>query len=286
MRCLLVLLLLCMSLPIKADTVRIATWNIEHLWAAENQGKNPRTPMDYEKLADYALKLDADVIALQEIENEQAIAKIFDPEQYRFHVSSRQIDGRFRQRTAFAVRRSIPVIRNPDLDELGTSPGLRYGVDIEISVAGQSIRLLSVHLKSFCFEEKLSPESSLGKHCRSLASQLAVLEAWIDGNELENRPFIVLGDFNRRLNLENDDFWLEIDDGYPVSLQLFRATDGSWSTCWNSKYPDYIDHIVYNRPVADWVIPGSFQQIVYSEPSDAVKTLSDHCPISVALNIR
>lgn len=280
------LLLVSMPLIVEAEIVRIAAWNIENLWASEGQGQNPRTIADYERLAGYALQLDADVIAFQEIENEQALERILDPEIYRFLVSSRPVNGNFRQRTAFAVRRGIPVTRHPDLVQLRTSRGLKYGVDMEITLAGRTIRLLSVHLKSFCFEDRLSDGSNLSKHCRKLASQMGVLEKWIDEMASKDLPFAILGDFNRRLNLENDDFWSEIDDGSPALLKLYRAADGLQSECWNGKYPHYIDHIVYNQQVADWIIPGSFRQVLYSESPDTIETLSDHCPISVELDIR
>ena len=184
------------------------------------------------------------------------------------------------------MRREIPVTRYPDLVRLNTSGGLRYGVDIGITVAGHTIRLLSIHLKSFCFADRLSGQSSLSKHCRKLASQIVILEEWIDGMAAANRPFVVLGDFNRRLNLEGDDFWSEIDDNSPAPLRLYRATDGYRSECWNGKYPQYIDHIVYNRRVADWVVPGSFRQVLFTEPPGTAETLSDHCPISVDIDIQ
>ena len=116
---------------------------------------------------------------------------------------------------------------------------MRHGVDIEIMVNGQSIRLLSVHLKSSCFEKLLTSEE---QSCRRLASQVPILEKWIDERASNGMPFVVMGDFNRRFNKKNDDFWPEIDDGEPAGLGLIRATEGFSSECWGGKYPDYIDH--------------------------------------------
>ena len=87
------LLLLALPLTAEAGSIRIATWNIENLWASDGQGRNARVPADYERLANYARLLDADVIAFQEIENEQALARILDPAHYRFLVSSRPVGG-------------------------------------------------------------------------------------------------------------------------------------------------------------------------------------------------
>ena len=262
----------------KTVSVKMATWNIEHLRDSAGEGRNPRTEADYLRLATYATLLDADVVALQEVENEAALSKVFDPTQYQFFVSDRSHS----QRTAFVVRRPLAVTRHPDLQALNVTGGLRHGVDIELAVAGQSIRLLAVHLKSFCFEGGLF--SSTDENCKKLATQVPVLEQWIDDRATKGTPFVVLGDFNRRFDAAGDEFWLEIDDGDPAGLDLSRATEGARSACWGGRHPRYIDHIVYDRLVAEWVVPGSFEQLVYTE-SDKQDVLSDHCPIALTLDV-
>ena len=272
------LLTTILALPACADRIRIATWNIEHLRDSAGEGSSPRDKADYLRLAAYASMLDADVVALQEVENETALGRVFDPARYRFFVSDRSHS----QRTAFAVRRTIAVTRHPDLQALNVSGGLRHGVDIELAVAGRTVRLLAVHLKAFCFEGRLF--SSNNRNCRKLAQQVPVLERWIDDRAAEGTPFVVLGDFNRRFESAEDEFWPEIDDGEPAGLDLSRATEGGRSACWGGRYPKYIDHIVYGRLVAEWVVPGSFEQLVYAE-SDDTEGLSDHCPIAVTLDV-
>ena len=273
------LLTTALALPVWADSVKIATWNIEHLRDSPGEGKNPRVETDYLRLAKYAILLDADVIAFQEVENKTALGKVFDSARYRFFVSERSHP----QRTAFAVRQSVAVTRHPDLDALNVTGGLRHGVDIEITVNGQSIRLLAVHLKAFCFEGRLS--STNNDNCKKLARQVPVLEQWIDDRAADGVPFVVLGDFNRRFDTAGDEFWSEIDDGNPEQLYLFRATQGARSECWGGRYPRYIDHIVYGKLVAGWVMPKSFEQLVYSD-YDNEETLSDHCPIAVTLDVK
>ena len=274
---------LFLALPASADTIKVATWNIENLQASPGKGTNPRNAEDFLRLKDYAESLNADVVALQEIENEQALAKVFDPDLHRFFVSERK--GKAKQRTAFAVRKTVPVKRHPDVEKLNTSGHLRQGVDIEILVGSKSIRLLAVHLKSFCFEKPLPEPSIEGNHCEKLASQVPVLEQWIDQRAANGTPFIVIGDFNRRFDRPGDDFWSEIDDGEPDGLDLSRATEGRTSECWARKYPRYIDHIVYDVQVSKWVVPGSFEQLVYTENESMQELLSDHCPVAVTLDV-
>lgn len=276
------LLTLVLAFPASAGMmIKVATWNIEHLRAAQGQGKNPRYAEDYLRLKQYATLLNADIFALQEIENEQALAKIFDPKLYQFFVSERK----GKQRTAFVVRRTLLVQRYPDLDGLNTTGALRHGVDIEIETNQHRIRLLAVHLKSGCFEDSLPDPSTKGNHCEKLATQIPVLEGWIDARATDHTPLIVMGDFNRRFDAPGDEFWPKIDDGDPVELDLFRATEGKYSECWYGEYPRYIDHIIYGRRVSEWVVSGSFEQLVYAESKSMAKLLSDHCPIAVTLDV-
>ena len=260
--------------PVSADTIKIATWNIEHLRDGVGEPPSRRTEEDFRGLRQHAERLDADVVAVQEVENERALARVFDPARYRFFVSDRN----HAQRTAFAVRKSISARRHPDLAALGAGGRLRHGVDIGISASGESLRLLSIHLKSFCFQGSVA---SLGKDaCRKLAMQIPVLERWIDARAAEGTPFAVLGDFNRRFDAPGDDFWPRIDDGDPGHLKLHRATSGRRATCNGGRYPLFIDHIVYGRLLAHRVVPGSFEELVY-----AGTPLSDHCPVSVVLDM-
>ena len=275
------LLLTALAIPASAEVIRVATWNIENLRTSVGEGKNPRYGEDYNRLGKYAKLLDADVIALQEVENEAALGRVFDPKLYKFFVSTRE--AKSRKRTAFAVKQRIPAKRHRDLFSDPEGKGvLRHGVDIEITVNGQSIRLLSVHLKALCSEHPLTRE---GGACKELASQVPTLEGWIDERAGDGVPFVVMGDFNRRLNRQGDSFWSETDDGEPAGADLVRATEGFGSKCWGGGRSGYVDHIVYGLEAKKWAVAGSFGQLVYEEPKRMKKRLSDHCPIFMMLDV-
>jgi endonuclease/exonuclease/phosphatase family metal-dependent hydrolase len=263
-----------------AAPLKIATWNIEHLRAVPNTGPNPRTEADYQRLAAYADQLDADVIALQEVEGAAAAARIFDPQEYAFFFSNRADP----MLTGFAVRRGIDVLQNRDLMALDVGGGgdLRYGTDITVTRNGRELRLLSIHLKAFCFQDPIDDPSSA---CMTLNQQLAVLEDWIDTRAAAEMPFVVMGDFNRRLNLLGDEFWFEIDDADPPNADLTNGTAGLLSQCWQSEFPNYIDHIVMDATSSRWVVPNSFEQLLFVEPIAQQDVLSDHCPIAVTLDV-
>ncbi|MEN9580100.1 MAG: hypothetical protein RJA70_3109 [Pseudomonadota bacterium] len=256
--------------------LKLATWNIEWLNDTPGQGKLKRTDQDYERLRSYAKKLDADLVALQEVNGAEAARRVFDEQEYSFHFSARANV----QNTGFAYRKTLSVTLYPDIEDLNLEGTLRSGVDLAVHVEGLNLRVLSVHLKSGCFFE---PLSTPGRACSKLQAQLPILERWIDARALEAQPFLVLGDFNRRLNPQ-DPFWEQIDDSVPPNADLHLATANLRSQCRGAKYPELIDHIVLSRDAAPLLDLGSVQQLLYSD-LDRLNTLSDHCPVAARLRV-
>jgi endonuclease/exonuclease/phosphatase family metal-dependent hydrolase len=189
------------------------------------------------------------------------------------------------QRTGFAVRTGLTAIDNGDFAALALDGSVRRGVDITVTVAGQPIRLLSVHLKSGCFDV---PLSTPGNDCGKLLQQVPLLEGWIDQRTQEGMAFAILGDWNRRFDAEpGQEFWREIDDGLPAPLDLLRATEGIAASCPSApQFDDFIDHIVLDEQAARWMVDGSFTQLQYRSGDGAFfDRLSDHCPIRVVLEV-
>lgn len=266
-------------------TWKIASWNLEHLAQADDLGCRPRMEADYAALRAYAEQLDADVIAFQEVENEVAAARVFPESAYTIVMSARPPSGRVgycerdasdgpmirEQKVGFAIRKGIAFQRNSDFSVLALGdPDLRWGVDI--TLAGQHpLRLLAVHLKSGC------SAGSAQEPCPILFNQVPVLRQWIQARKSEGTAFGVLGDFNRRLALEGDSVWKDLNQGAP----LVDAAEGQASRCLE-RYPDFIDHIVLDASAAARRVPGSFEQFDYGVAEDDHP--SDHCPISVRVN--
>jgi endonuclease/exonuclease/phosphatase family metal-dependent hydrolase len=257
--------------------LKIATWNLEWLNADVGTGNVKRTVEDYARLRKYADRLDADVVAFQEVDGEDAAKRVFSPERHAFHIASQPIE----QLTGFAFKKSLSIAKNPDYAELDVG-NVRAGADLTITFGGAQLRLMSVHLKSGCFDQPLTDPSDA---CKKLKHQLPKLEAWIDARAGEGVPFAVLGDFNRRLFKRPDEpFWKEIDDANPPDADLSSATDGQTAQCWDSAFPQFIDHLVLSKSGAALLKPGSFAQHVYDSTDEAKKdVLSDHCPLSIVL---
>ena len=140
-----------------------------------------RTAADFARLQEYARRLNADVIALQEVDGPSAAALVFPDYSFCFTRRSHV------QNVGFAVRAGIP-FRCADYAALALdSDGLRWGAELTLfRTAAGKIQLLSVHLKSGCPSQVLTNRR---EECRRLAQQVPVLEQWIDARAAEGMPF-------------------------------------------------------------------------------------------------
>lgn len=269
--------------PPQARMLTVATWNLEHLTEQAGTGCQPRTDAEYAAMREYANALNADVIAFQEVENEAAAARVFDPARYQIVIENRQGSGRraecndrpgyylSRQAVGFAVRRELSVTRHDDLIALQAGDqDLRSAVDVTVQGAGfEPVRLLAVHLKSGC------AEGDTRRDCPRLFEQVPVIESWIDARAGEATRFAVLGDFNRRLAAPGDRVWSEWDDSDPANADLSLAAGASGPQC-DPRYNQFIDHIVLDRRATSSA--AGFHEWTYSGAR-----LSDHCAVSVRL---
>ncbi|MGL3822810.1 endonuclease/exonuclease/phosphatase family protein [Sphingopyxis sp. R3-92] len=263
----------------------LTTWNLEFLAERNGDGCQPRTDADYAAMRQIADRLNSDVIAFQEAENIAAAQRVFDPARYAIvmeeragapggtcsgdHKSQRVI----RQAVGFAIRKTIAFDRHADVTRLMLgNPQLRSAVDITLRPEGaRPLRLLSIHLKSGCFA------GDSAKACPILAEQIPALEAWVDAAAEAPVRFAVLGDWNRRLGVEGDRVWTEIDDGAPANADLRLADAGAAPKC-DPRYDSFIDHIVLDRRAGADML--GFAETLYG---DGTKHYSDHCPVSVTM---
>ena len=276
-----VLALLLSAAPCAARELKVATWNLE--WLTLRLAGDPILPEDVvpkraedrAQLRRYAAALDADVVALQEVDGPEVAAEIFPPDRYALFFTRDHVV----QRVGFAVRRGIAVRQNADLTALDIDPAARFrlrsGVDITIDLSAARLRLLGVHLKSGCHEAPLSSE---GRPCQTLRRQLPPLQGWIAQRREEGVPFLLLGDFNRRMDKRE-----QVATALNQAAPLLRATEGRGSPCWGGEA--FIDHIFAGGAARGWVEPASLKVMVYRAEEADKEKLSDHCPVSVKLQL-
>ena len=289
MRHLLFALLTLLALPAAAGDLKIAAWNIEWLTTKPAghpdlpRSVRPRTAEDFARLRAYADRLAADVVALQEVDGPLAAARVFDATRYDFHFPA-ETDT---QRAGFAWRRGLHVVRNPDLMALDLAPTARYslrrGADITVRDGdAPPIRLLSVHLDGGCAWDSIRQPNS--RDCQNLGRQAEILRDWIAARRHEGVAFAILGDFNRRME-RDDEFIALLSEAAPLT----RATQGFSNPCTasGSGSRPFIDHILLGGAARDWLVRDSFRVLVYAERDAAQRArLSDHCPFSVRIDPR
>ncbi|MCS6947961.1 MAG: endonuclease/exonuclease/phosphatase family protein [Steroidobacteraceae bacterium] len=298
------------------DTLKLATWNLEWLidpselrrlerrcirtGAPQPRGggrfipcdvaeRFERSQADFAALARYASRLNADVVALQEVDGPQVARRLFPA--HRFCFSGR----RHVQNLGFAIRRSLAFRCDPDVVALSLGDRLRRGVQMTLFPGSpRELTLLTVHLKSGCARRDLDSGS---EECELLADQALALEEWIDRQAGAGRRFAVLGDFNRELERDRGparaadgrlrSLWSEIDDGDPPGADLtLAASFGRFRNCSMAQnFSGYIDHIVLGDLLAARVVPGSFERLTYSTEDALRRRLSDHCPVAIRVRL-
>ncbi len=267
--------------PVSAHTLKLSTWNMD--WLTLRPSGDPALPedvpggehRDFSKLAAYARHLDSDVVAFEEVDGPVAASRVFSSQTYQIILTPDAVV----QRVGVAVRRDLHVTVNDELSALNVAgPNaphqLRGGLDVTVSDGQASLRLLVVHLKTGCWDQPLNQRQH---SCPTLYQQVRIMQDWMLERQDEGEAYAVLGDFNRRLT-PHDPLMQQIEAEAPVTL----TTAGRASPCWGGEY--FIDHILLGNTARDWLVPDSLRVMTYK--TDTLPAgLSDHCPVSVRLEM-
>jgi endonuclease/exonuclease/phosphatase family metal-dependent hydrolase len=272
-------------LPAQAQPVKLSTWNLDWLTLRSRaeadlpKDVHPRAPEDFGLLRVYADRLNADVVAFQEVDGVAAASAVFDPTRYTIVTTDQNVV----QRVGLAVRHGIGVVKNPDVAALDVTAGelhpLRDGLDATLTLPGGArLRVLVVHLKTGCQTDDLA--GSTRPQCAVLARQVPPLAAWAAARQHEGAAFLLLGDFNRVMDRPE-----EMGTALARAAPLSRATEGLADPCWDGGA--FIDHIFAGGAARAWLVADSLRVQRFREIGDAWKQrLSDHCPISIRLDPR
>lgn len=309
------LLLCCLSGGALAETVTFATWNLawqrseplsqkqfdecRKIKAAEREKLEETHPYRWEckspeqisDLQAVAQKLNADVNAVQEVESPEALQQIWPKDEYAFYVN---MQSPWIQRTGFVVRKSsgLNVGTLGDVHSLGDAfkNHARHGAELPVTINGTTIKLLSIHLKSGCFDHALNSGYATKRDkangvitCEVLSKQTPALEAWLDDAIRSGSSAIVIGDFNRRFDApierETDpkvSLYAELSDGEPSAANLFRPTEDfqALPECRGGGSKWLIDHALMTSELRKHYVEDSLSE--FPVPLKG----SDHCPVS------
>lgn len=336
--------LCCFSATAQQEEIRLATWNIA--WLAndilsdaqftqcqteaktyKDMDKRPtedcrkgapfRRLGDYILLADHAKRINADIVALQEVQGEDSVRRLFDgflPQEQGAQNFIKQ--GTYEigvygkggwQRTAIAVKKSILApnkhIKFTDFDAIGIplQRDKRGALEAEIPLKnGRTLHVLSIHLKSRCTTDSLS---SGGKHCPELAEQAPILAQWIKEKNDTKQQFIIMGDFNRVLSapVESCDHansvcrkqalapWLDENALESLPTIAPTATLHHPIGCFDEAFSDLaIEHILFGGGSEANYMENSVKSLQYIDPKTGApisdhniqsSNFSDHCVV-------
>lgn len=278
-----------------AGPLHIATWNVEHLNEDNNAGCIPRNDDDYAYIAQRIRELNAEVVAIQEVESAEAAYRVFPEDQWTVIMSDRPNnrgakggnicwgtqDKRLRhQATGFAIRKGVAFTRLDAYSHLaGGDANQRWGADLKVHHDGKDIRVLSVHLASGCWGPEQDQTPNRANICITLRGQIERMVEWIQARNSANEHFVILGDFNRRLALPND--WAAerlLDQRLETTLVTANLRDGKPQEAWcDERYPDLIDHIIISNPLSESVLKSKTKEYERGRESP------DHCIIATMI---
>ena len=230
------------------------------------------------------------------------------------------------QTVAFSWKKSISSDRghcvpNRDLavaensQDGAVTHSVRPGLALELMINGAPVTFLNVHLKSGC--ANLIPGRGFAGHkltdadpaCQVLNRQIPIIEDWVENVAVRSPRFVLLGDFNRKIDEEekagiadievrtdgsdpaspntkdasgrvkSSYLWQEIADGFPVMHQVPLT-----STEQGCGGYEGLDHIVISDAI--WQIQSlplrSRKVALVKNHRQSIQT-SDHCPRTVVL---
>ncbi|RWI33299.1 MAG: hypothetical protein EOR30_32095 [Mesorhizobium sp.] len=222
-----------------------------------------------------------------------------------------------------ATAADVPQL-NVKSDDGGTIRDVRWGLDVTVTAGATSVRALVVHMKSGCFDDLInfrlftvdpSTTPPTRNACDTLGRQMFPLRAWVEARQNAGDAWMVVGDFNRRLDAGagrfQDEVWQAVSGYSPAAdlhdrdnrpdIALFRAPYKEPSLCWadtSNPYPtslptadDYnmlpIEFFVFGAKVRDLAVANSGGQVPWT-PSVAAdhQRLSDHCPSTLSINVQ
>ena len=284
------------------------------------KGRPFRMTAGYAGLARAARHYAFDIIAVQEVQSERALRLVLDAPAagsasqpvaaaVRYQIAINPEGGW--QKVGLAVRESLLVagqrLQAVPVTALGApmTRDQRSGLDVQVPLKTGPLRILVVHLKSGCHRVPLNAtDTKYAQSCAALHQQAQTLNAWITARQKEGKPFMVLGDFNRvlQLGVTHEDCsathncrtkalsaWL---DGNPLTdrpILIPTAQLTHVAGCFEPKYgPEPIDHIVLGGGAESGYVAASVRSHPYLDHwmqaiEDRRNTfyLSDHCPVSL-----
>lgn len=258
------------------DIVDIGTFNIAWLGDGEEDRVN-RTENDYENISLIIKQSGVDILALQEIENEEALLRVLKylPDwNYIIGINGKQQNLAYLYKKGIKVKKSeeyLPLIVKKDR----TRPGLIAYLEI----GNFDFIIMNIHLKSTSRYDNTKEKKLESYNLRRRQSE--VIKQWSDSILINNidKDIIILGDFNDHPDRK-------LDNLKPLKNMNMEFITADITSCKDPNW-DSIDHIVLTHSVTKRLIPFSQRMFnhYFSLQEFNSKKISDHCMVIFSVDI-
>lgn len=286
--------LLMLALRLSAETVTIATYNVENYVAADRivdgtyrQGY-PKPEAEKQALRGVIRTLDADVIALQEIGSRAYLEELqrdlaADGLNYPYAELLEAADAD-RHVAVLSRRPFATVTKHTDLTfpYFGAKESVKRGLlEVRFATEGGELTLFIVHLKSRFTDRLDDPNSAQRRLGEATAVRDRVVRVW---PEPAKARFLLVGDCND--SAASKPLRALVQKGKTDIGELLPAADsrGEVWTHFYKKEQTYsaVDHMLVSALLRKTVVGGSAK--IYDAPEVAIA--SDHRPLVVKLNLQ
>jgi len=271
--------------------IKFTTYNVENLFDNIDDPSKDDGPPKSEKekvaLAEVLKRLDSDIVALQEVENEQIIKEVLTLAglQNRYNIIVGKSDGRGIA-CALLIDKKFPIKSYTinEKDDTFYRPPVEAVINLTPSFP---VKIMSVHFKA-----KMDPQST--------EQRIKEAKRTIELAKKDNLPTIIMGDYNdlpqsqtskifdtngfidvRQIDKESPDtstpthFLVEENKNLENSPE-----ENSLEDIEKISKPSIIDYIRVSDNLSKYVVQGSFDVLEKHEDPNTV-IASDHRPVSV-----
>ena len=256
------------------ETLDIITWNIE------NFPKSNNLTVDY--LSQLIIELDADIIALQEIESQFYFDELLNHldgwEGYKANSASYDVN------LAILFKAELSVLGINEIPSLNSNYLPRTPLMMEMVWGGEHVYIINNHFKC-CGDGSINYDDEWDEEYRRLQGSNQI-KSYVD-TYLSDYNVVILGDLNDEIQepQTSNVFWAFIDDA-----ENYRFTDmdiaNRASTDWSyPTWPSHLDHILitnelYNNHDTTYTI---LSEEFFSGWAEYDDVISDHRPVGIRL---
>ncbi len=259
------------------ETLTLGTFNIQWLGDGIEDHKN-RTEQDIMEIADIISSASIDIMALQEIENKDAIERILKylPD-YTAYVSNLS----YKQNVGVIYKKYIDLNITDEYKPLMLNGISRPGLVFNAKIGSYEFDGMVVHLKSTSRYDSTAQMKDESREMRKKQAEL--ISHWADSlmGQCGKMELVILGDFNDFPKRKNNATLTSI-----IHNPNLIFLTGEERSCYNPLWFG-IDHIVVSSTTKKRFKKGSI--FVYNFHSTLTEkeaeNVSDHCPITLQLKI-